>query len=151
MVGKIYYRNLGSIDKTPYIQLDGDARVHGKETIQIHRPEELKYVMFAAYSAVSNGFGSFKKMKARAVVDNHQGQVVAAPLHQKNSFAYWVAIAQIDFTSEYQMQVNHVEKYSRSGVERSPLLYQDGTFKWMWDPLSLKSYFSHDKTDTSVG
>ncbi|WP_036646055.1 TerD family protein [Paenibacillus pini] len=138
-VGKIYYRNLGSPNKTPFIQLDGDAQVQGKETIQIHRPEELKYVMFAAYSAISNGFGSFKKMKARAVVDNHQGQVVTAPLHQKNNFAYWVAIAQIDFTSENEMQVSHVEKYSRSGVEQSPLLYPDGTFKMDVGPVEFKT------------
>ncbi|QNR65195.1 TerD family protein [Paenibacillus peoriae] len=128
-VGKIYYRNLGSPLSAPYIQLDGDALVHGKETIIIHQPEALRFVLFAAYSAVSNGFGSFKSMKVRAVVDNHQGQVITTPLHKRNSFSYWVAIAHIDFTGPNEMIVSHVERYSRSMVERSPVLYEDGSFK----------------------
>ncbi len=128
-VGKIYYRNLGSPHSAPYIQLDGDALVHGKETIIIHQPAALRFVLFAAYSAIKNGFGSFKSMKVRAVVDNHQGQVIATPLHKRNSFSYWVAIAHIDFTGPNEMIVSHVEKYSRSMVERSPVLYEDGSFK----------------------
>lgn len=128
-VGKIYYRNLGSPHSAPYIQLDGDSLVHGKETIIIHQPEALRFVLFAAYSAIKNGFGSFKSMKVRAVVDNHQGQVVATPLHKRNSFSYWVAIAHIDFTRPNEMIVSHVEEYSRSMVERSPVLYEDGSFK----------------------
>lgn len=137
-VGKIYYRNLGSAKKKPYIQLDGDAMSHGKETIIIHRPEALRFVLFAAYSALSNGTGSFKSMKVRAIVDNHQGQVVTTPLHEKNHYAYWVAIAHIDFTGNHQMRVSHVETYSDDGEERSPLLYVDGTFKMDVGPEEFK-------------
>ncbi|WP_052646766.1 TerD family protein [Paenibacillus terrae] len=137
-VGKIYYRNLGSSHSTPYIQLNGDALTHGKETIIIHRPEALRFVLFAAYSAVSNGIGSFKSMKVRAVVDNHQGQVITTPLHEKNSYAYWVAIAHIDFTGTNQMKVSHVEKYSGKNVEHSPLLYEDGSFKMDVGPVEFK-------------
>ncbi len=127
--GKIYYRNLGSSQNSPYIQLDGDSQSNGQETITIHRPEELRYVLFAAYSAVGNGIGSFYSMKARAVVDNHQGQQAVSSLYEKNDFAYWVAIAHIDFTSSSEMKVSHVERYSRKHVERSPVLYADGSFK----------------------
>ena len=42
----------------------------------VHKPSELKYVFFSAYSAVSNGIGSFKSMEAKAVVDNQMGQKV---------------------------------------------------------------------------
>ncbi|ANY67179.1 tellurium resistance protein [Paenibacillus sp. BIHB 4019] len=137
-VGKVYYRNLGSPHTAPYIQLDGDALGHGKETIVIHRPEALSFVLFAAYSALSNGTGSFKSMKVRAVVDNHQGQTVTAPLLEKNDYAYWVAIAHIDFTDAKQMRVSHVEKYSKDGVERSPLLYEKGDFKMDVGPEEFK-------------
>lgn len=137
-IGKIYYRNLGSALEQPYIQLYGDALSHGKETIVIHRPEALKYILFAAYSALSNGIGSFKSMKVRAVVDNHQGQVVTTPLHQKSHLSYWVAIAHIDFTDPKQMCVSHVEQYSRKNVERSPLLYADGTFAMDVGPEEFK-------------
>ena len=58
----------------------------------------LKYVLFAAYSAVGNGVGSFYSMRAKAVVDNHMGSVVTAPLLEINDHAYWVCIAHIDFT-----------------------------------------------------
>lgn len=77
-------------------------------------------------------------MKARAVVDNHQGQVVTAPLFHKNWFSYWVAIAHLDFTDPASMSVSHVETYSKGGSERSPMLYPDGTFKMDEGPIEFK-------------
>ncbi|WP_391572939.1 TerD family protein [Cohnella sp.] len=139
-VGKIYYRNMGSPQKSPYIQLDGDSKGKGQETITIHKPEELKYVLFAAYSAISNGIGSFYSMKARAVVDNHQGQQVVSSLYEKNNYAYWVAIAHIDFTSPSEMKVSHVEQYSKRFTEKSPLLYEDGSFKMNVGKAEFKSW-----------
>jgi len=138
--GKIYYRNLGSPKKSPYIQLDGDSKGKGQETITIHRPEELKYVLFAAYSAISNGVGSFYSMKARAVVDNHQGQQVVSSLYEKNNYAYWVAIAHLDFTAPSEMKVSHVEQYSKRFTEKSPLLYEDGTFKMNVGKAEFKGF-----------
>ncbi|WP_270169019.1 TerD family protein [Paenibacillus sp. SYP-B4298] len=137
--GTIYYRNLGAAGGFPYITLDGDSKTNGKETIIIHRPDTLKYVLFAAYSALSNGIGSFRSMKVRAVIDNHQGQVVTTPLHQRNLFSYWVAIAHIDFTDRQHMRISHVESYSKSHQERSPMLFKDGTFKMDVGPIEFKS------------
>ncbi|MEJ8305847.1 TerD family protein [Saccharibacillus sacchari] len=136
--GKVYYKNRGSGKRAPYIELDQDARGAGQETISIYRTDELKYVLFCAYSAVSNGFGSFKAMKARAVVDNGEGQRVETWLQKKNAFAYWVAIAKIDFTGEDSMEVSQVETYSKSGVENSPLLYEDGRFEMNVGPIEFK-------------
>ncbi|QUG43109.1 TerD family protein [Psychrobacillus sp. INOP01] len=127
--GKVYYRSMGNANREPFITLDGDSRVAGKETIVIHDPSKLKYVLFASYSAVSNGIGSFKSMKAQAVVDNQLGQRITSPLYEKNRLAYWVAIAHIDFTDAENMNVSHVERYSKSGSERSPELYVDGLFE----------------------
>mgnify|MGYP001163269687 CR=1 FL=1 len=50
-------------------------------------------------------------------------------LYEKNDYAYWVAIAHIDFTSPSEMKVSHVERYSRRHFERSPVLYADGAFR----------------------
>lgn len=136
--GKVYYKNRGSGRKPPYIELDRDAQGAGRETIRIYRTDELKYVLFCAYSAVSNGFGSFKGMKARAVVDNGEGQRVETWLQKKNAFAYWVAIAKIDFTGDDSMEVGQVETYSKSGVENSPLLYEDGRFEMNVGPIEFK-------------
>ncbi len=136
--GKIYYKDMGSTTKSPFITLDGDSLNFGKETITVHNPSQLHYVLFAAYSAVSNGVGSFKAMKAQAVVDNQMGQKITSPLFENNKFAYWVAIAKIDFTDAHEMGVSHVETYSESGTERSPLLYKDGTFKMNVGPVEFK-------------
>lgn len=136
--GKVYYKNLGSASKSPFITLDGDSMNSGKETITVHNPSQLNYVLFAAYSAVSNGIGSFKAMNAKAVVDNQMEQKITSPLFEDNEFAYWVAIAKIDFTDMDEMKVSHVETYSKSGIERSPLLYKDGTFKMDVGPEEFK-------------
>lgn len=143
-VGKIYYRNLGSPHEYPYIALDGDSQESGKETIRIYRPEVLKYVLFAAYSAFSNGVGSFYSMKARAVVDNHMGNVVTAPLLERNDYAYWVCIAHIDFTNPNEMKISHVETYSRDHSEASPLLYEDGSFRMDVGPIEFKNEEDYD-------
>ncbi|MEH7464277.1 TerD family protein [Bacillus thuringiensis] len=137
-VGKVYYRNLGSSKVSPYIELDGDSQEPGKETIRIYRPEALKYILFAAYSAVSNGVGSFYSMKAKAIVDNHMGSVVTAPLLERNDHAYWVCIAHIDFTNSSEMKISHVESYSRDHSEASPLLYEDGRFRMDVGPVEFK-------------
>jgi uncharacterized protein involved in tellurium resistance len=136
--GKVYYRDKGNATSEPFITLDGDSIGAGKETIIVHNSSELKYVLFAAYSAVSNGVGSFKSMKARAIVDNQMSQKITSPLFENNKFAYWVAIAKIDFTNSLEMSVSHVESYSKSGTERSPLLYKDGTFKMNVGPAEFK-------------
>ncbi len=137
--GKVYYRDMGSIQYFPFIKLDGDAQQYGRETIEIYKTDDLAYVLFAAYSAVGNGVGSFFSMRAKAVVDNHMGNVVIAPLLERNDNAYWVAIAQIDFTNPGAMKVAHVERYSKDHSEASPLLFPDGTFKMDAGPIEFKN------------
>lgn len=144
-IGKVYYKNLGSSKVSPYIVLDGDSQEPGKETIRIYRPKALKYVLFAAYSAVGNGIGSFYSMKAKAVVDNHMGSVVTAPLLEINDHAYWVCIAHIDFTNSNEMKISHVESYSKDHSEASPLLYENGKFRMDVGPIEFKNEEDYQK------
>lgn len=144
-IGKVYYKNLGSSKVSPYIVLDGDSQQPGKETIRIYRPEALKYVLFAAYSAVGNGVGSFYSMRAKAVVDNHMGSVVTAPLLEINDHAYWVCIAHIDFTNSNEMKISHVESYSKDHSEASPLLYENGKFRMDVGPIEFKNEEDYQK------
>ncbi|PEM39216.1 hypothetical protein [Bacillus toyonensis] len=144
-IGKAYYKNLGSSKVSPYIVLDGDSQEPGKETIRIYRSEALKYVLFAAYSAVGNGIGSFYSMKAKAVVDNHMGSVVTAPLLEINDHAYWVCIAHIDFTNSDEMKISHVESYSKDHSEASPLLYENGKFGMDVGPIEFKNEEDYQK------
>lgn len=143
-VGKIYYKDLGSSNVSPYIVLDGDSQEAGKETVRIYRTDALKYVLFAAYSAVGNGVGSFYSMKARAVVNNHMGNVVTATLTERNDYAYWVCIAHIDFTNHSEMKISQVESYSREHSEASPLLYADGSFRMDVGPIEFKNEEDYD-------
>ena len=77
-------------------------------------------------------------MKAKAVVDNHMGSVVTAPLLEINDHAYWVCIAHIDFTNSNEMKISHVESYSKDHSEASPLLYENGKFRMDVGPIEFK-------------
>ncbi|MYS81225.1 TerD family protein [Embleya scabrispora] len=137
--GVIYYRELGSLTAAPYIQLDGDSRVPGRETVRITRPDEQGYVLICAYSAVENGFGSFKSYGAHAEVTDGQGSTVNVPLFNNKRAVFWVAIALVDFTDPDGVSIQHVEKYSKLMQERRPMLYSDGTFEMGAGPAEFKT------------
>lgn len=109
--GKVYYRKLGSLNQPPFIQLMGDSQVAGEEVIEIARPENVRYALFAAYSALSNGVGSFYSYKAKCVISDNQGQMVTTHLAHDDSFSYWVALAKITFSGN-QVTIENVETYS---------------------------------------
>ncbi|MFD9210560.1 TerD family protein [Streptomyces sioyaensis] len=135
----VYYRQLGSSFAPPYIALDGDSRVPGRETITIRRPDLLGYVLLCAYSAVENGTGSFKSYGARAVITDGRGSTVTVPLFNNRNLSYWVAIALIDFTVPGGAQIRHVEKYSGNHVEARPTLYSNGNFRMSTGKVEFKT------------
>ncbi|MFE9052079.1 TerD family protein [Streptomyces rubiginosohelvolus] len=135
----VYYRHLGSSFAPPYIALDGDSRVPGRETITIRRPDLQGYVLLCAYSAVENGAGSFKSYGARAVVTDGRGSSVTVPLFSNRNLSYWVAIALIDFTVPGGAQIRHVEKYSGNHVEARPTLYSNGNFRMSTGKVEFKT------------
>ncbi|OPC82275.1 hypothetical protein B4N89_16235 [Embleya scabrispora] len=137
--GVIYYRDLGSLNSAPYIKLDGDSRVPGRETVRITRPDQQGYVLICAYSAVENGFGSFKSYGAHAEVTDGQGSTVNVPLFNNKRAVFWVAIALVDFTDPEGVSIQHVEKYSKLMQERRPMLYPDGTFEMGAGPAEFKT------------
>ncbi|MEV6571207.1 TerD family protein [Streptomyces sp. NPDC051577] len=135
----VYYRQLGSSVAPPYIALDGDSRVPGRETITIRRPDLHGYVLLCAYSAVENGSGSFKSYGARAVVTDGRGSTVTVPLFNNRNLSYWVAIALIDFTVPGGVEIRHVEKYSGNHVEARPTLYSNGNFRMSTGRVEFKT------------
>lgn len=135
----VYYRQLGTSTAPPYIALDGDSRLPGRETITIRRPDLQGYVLLCAYSAVENGTGSFKSYGARAVVTDGRGSIVTVPLFNNRSLSYWVAIALIDFTVPGGAQIRHVEKYSGNHVEARPTLYSNGNFRMSTGKVEFKT------------
>ncbi|MBE8470067.1 TerD family protein [Streptomyces sp. 3R004] len=134
----VYYKNLGSLKQAPYIQLDGDSKVPGRETVRIVRPDQQGYVLLCAYSALSNGFGSFKSFGAQVVVDDGRGSNVTVPLFENTKTRYWVAIALVDFTSADGAAIHHIEAYSGRMTERRPVLHPDGTIEMNAGPVEFK-------------
>ncbi|MFD6490342.1 hypothetical protein [Streptomyces sp. NPDC060188] len=136
--GAIYYRNLGSLDRAPYILHHGDSLTPGRETATIGRLDQQGYALICAYSAVGNGVGSFKSYGAKAIVTDGNSQTVTVPLYDDNANAYWVAIALVDFTHDSPL-IRQVERYSRRGSENRPVLYSDGRFEMDAGPVEFKS------------
>lgn len=130
---KIYYRQLGSLNSAPFIQLMGDSQTAGEETVEIGRPDKISYALIAAYSALSNGIGSFYSYKAKCVISDNQGQTVTTHLAHDDSYSYWVALAKISF-SQNQLTIENVETYSSkktflSEFERRTGVKAGGIFK----------------------
>ncbi|MEU5520637.1 TerD family protein [Streptomyces sp. NPDC047860] len=134
----VYYRRLGSLTSRPYIRIDGDSRIPGRETVQIVRPDEQGYVLLCAYSALSNGFGSFRSFGAKVVIDDGHGSTVTVPLYENTRTRYWVAIALVDFTTAEGAAIHHVEAYSARMTERRPVLHTDGTIEMNAGPVEFK-------------
>lgn len=127
--GAVYYKHLGSLAEAPFMALSGDAQTGGAstvETIRISRTAGLRHVLFCAYSAVSNGTGSFRSYGASVQVDDHAGSQVTSPLYDDNDYSYWVAIAHLDLSVPGEVSVGQVERYSGDGVENRPVLHADG-------------------------
>ncbi len=127
--GKVYHNHMGDLKTPPHIYLDRDSRKKGTETVTIADPNALKYVLAAAYREFESGAGSFASSEARAVISNAKGQTVEICLQQKNEYAYWVALALIDFTDPMGVRISKSETYAEADVEQAPVLNTDGTFK----------------------
>ncbi len=130
--GKIYWKDMGRDHALPFITLSGDSKAAGEEEIILHRPDELRYALFAAYSAVGNGAGSFESYRPKLIFYGQDGSEVTVPLLNPNRTSYWVAITHLDIDREIVIQ--HVETYGKSGrafvaAERAPRLHADGS----WD------------------
>jgi stress response protein SCP2 len=134
----IYYKRRGSLRNSPFIQLEGDSKVPGSEVIRIRRPDRQGYVLFCAYSALSNGMGSFRSFGAQVTVTDDRGSTVTVPLYENTKTRYWVAIALVDFTDPNGMVIRHIEQYSGRMTEKRPVLHLDGTIEMNAGPVEFK-------------
>lgn len=98
-----------------------------EEIIEIKLTPEIVAVVPVAYSARSNGSGSFKRYKVSLSIDNGAGtQVsVSADNASNNNTVYTVAIGAIRNTPE-GVVIEALESYSAPGSERRPVLLADG-------------------------
>jgi stress response protein SCP2 len=136
--GVVYYRNLGSLSGAPWVQLDGDSVVPGRETVKVIAGRN-RYVLIAAYSAVENGVGSFFSYQAEVVIDDGAGSEVTIPLFFDDEHSYWVAITLMDFTDPTGVKISQLEQYGKPNSENRPLLKADGSVIPSAGPVEFKT------------
>lgn len=127
--GKVYHKNMGDPKTPPCVYLDHDNRKKGAETVTMADPDALKYVLAAAYREFDSGAGSFASAQASAIVSNAAGQTMEITLREKNEYAYWVALALLDFTDPACVRISKTATYAEADVEQAPVLNKDGTFQ----------------------
>ncbi|WP_024611666.1 TerD family protein [Pseudoalteromonas sp. TB64] len=123
---KVYYKKLGSLTAPPFIKLLGDSQVAGEEIVEISQPDNIKYALICAYSAVSNGIGSFHSYKARVEVTDGKKQSVTSHLNHNDPKSYWVAFALIDFQQAGQVTIKNVETYSSPSEFKAQMKQRTG-------------------------
>lgn len=125
----------GSVDQrnpTPSV-LNGAVRHMGdvargavgvaEETIEIRMTDEIEAVYPIAYSAQSNGSGSFRKYQVSCAISNGAGSEVTidAKNASANNGIYTQAIGAIRNTAD-GVRIEALEEYSRPGSENRPAI-----------------------------
>lgn len=97
------------------------AKGIAEETIEIRLTDEIAAVIPVAYSAQSNGSGSFRKYKVSLGIDNGQGTNVSidSANASNDNGIYTVAIGVISNTAE-GVAIESLEAYSKRGSENRP-------------------------------
>ncbi|PJI95105.1 TerD family protein [Luteimicrobium subarcticum] len=97
------------------------------ETVEIRLGPDVAAVVPVAYSAQSNGTGSFRKYRVSMRIDNGAGEavVVDAPNASKSSTVY-TCVPGIVLNGPDGVRVEALELYSAPGSERRPVIGPDG-------------------------
>lgn len=100
------------------------------ETIRIRLNDSILAVVPVAYSAQSNGTGSFRKYKVSMSIDNQQGTCVTVPADnaEKNNSVYTCVPGMILNTPDGVM-IEPLELYSKPGSELRPKLIRSAEGK----------------------
>jgi len=97
------------------------SKGQAEEIIEIKMTDDIVSVVPVAYSAQSNGTGSFRKYKVSLSIDNGAGTEVSidAKSASMNPIIYSLAIGAIRNTPQ-GVVIEHLEKYSKTGSENRP-------------------------------
>ena len=116
--GKDWVKHLG--DAT------GDGSGTTRETIEIRLTPEIAAVVPVAYSALSNGTGSFYRYKVSLRIDNHSGTTVEIPAEDANvDDNVYTCVPGIIRNTPDGVAVERLELYSARDSEARPLLKLD--------------------------
>jgi len=97
------------------------------ETIRIRLNDNILAVVPVAYSAQSNGTGSFHHYKVSMLIENHQGTSVTIPAKNANKDkTIYTCVPGIILNTPEGIVIDPVEYYSKPGSEHRPRLDKDG-------------------------
>lgn len=114
------------------------------ETLTIGFDDSIAAVIPVAYSAQSNGSGSFRRYKVALTVDNGAGEQIhiSADNANKDDAVYTCVPAIIHNGTDGNVWVEYVEAYSRRGSEDRPaaVLHPDGRVEVQMDAGPRNDY-----------
>ncbi|ABM04293.1 Uncharacterized proteins involved in stress response [Psychromonas ingrahamii 37] len=97
-----------------------------KEEIKIRLNDTIKAVVPVAYSAQSNGTGSFHKYKVSMLIDNHNGTEINIPAENANKDnKIYTCVPGIIVNTPDGVLIKALEYYSKPGSENRPSLEMD--------------------------
>lgn len=109
-VGDTVIHHLGDVGRT------GST---AKETIEITLGTDAVAFVPVAYSAQSNGSGSFRRYKVTTEIDNGAGDVVTIPADQaSNNDAIYTLVPGIVYNRGDGIEIQRLELYSNGGENR---------------------------------
>jgi len=115
-----------------------------EETVTIAFTDDIAAVIPVAYSAQSNGTGSFRRYKVSLAVDNGAGErvTVDASNANDNDRIYTCVPAIIHNGADGSVWVEHLEAYSRPGSEDRPavVLHPNGAVEVRMDAGPRNDY-----------
>jgi len=108
-------RHLGDVQR-------GDGRL-ATETIEIRLSPDVLAVVPVAYSAQSNGTGSFRRYRVSMRIDNGAGQAVEiASENASRDDTVFTCVPGIVLNTDAGVRVEALELYSARGSERRPVV-----------------------------
>lgn len=99
----------------------GGASDRNVETLEVTLSDEVDQIAVVAYSAQSNGTGSFKNYRVSMTVDNGQGTTVTVDADQANDNAMvYTCVPAIIRNTDDGVVIERVEMYSAPSSENRP-------------------------------
>jgi tellurite resistance protein TerA len=123
--------------------IGGSGNLTKTEIIKIRLNDKIMAVVPVAYSAQSNGTGSFNRYKVSMSIDNHNGTVVTVTSNNadENDEIYTCVLGMILNTPD-GVVIKFLELYSKPGSENRPKLVKekDGHIEVIMDEGPINDY-----------
>jgi tellurite resistance protein TerA len=112
------------------------------ETIKIRLNDNIVAVVPVAYSAQSNGTGSFKRYKVSMLIDNHQGTAVTVTADNANqNDTIYTCVPGMILNTHEGVIIKPLELYSEPDSENRPkLVKENGQIKVIMDAGPINNY-----------